>query len=363
MKFGEYLTASTRASFFISPKGELVDTKGSHIETIIKFPEKFTLTKGYITSVHDKFNEKLTVEGKAREEIIKNLIEKGWIRIRRYPNKFWSIQAKTFSKKVKDYIGQWAQKILEGVHGFKETDKYMLVVLTFSSGDKKQYTVEELSKDILFNESIENILVIKNVEDLGFIVESSLSRLWKHNEKYDCGAISAFRKARNCGEGKIYTTSEKAKRNKSLKAKLLSKGYGVTVIKGVYPEGGKTAKEWGFFVADKDESGKLLDDLKILGEEFEQDSILFIPRWAISNKAKAYLYSTNSCPNNWLGKDNKEVFNKGKLGYDSPIYTSYVDNRPFLFEEIEEEILPPGDGKGWWILNIVAKKKWEDISE
>ncbi len=34
-----------------------------------------------------------------------------------------------------------------------------------------------------------------------YLQESSLSRLWKHNEEHDCGAMTAFRKAADCGEG------------------------------------------------------------------------------------------------------------------------------------------------------------------
>ena len=34
-----------------------------------------------------------------------------------------------------------------------------------------------------------------------YLQESSLSRLWRHNEKHDCGAMTAFRTAADCGEG------------------------------------------------------------------------------------------------------------------------------------------------------------------
>ena len=61
-------------AFFISPKGQIVDTEINHIATIIANPKKFGLTKDYIQTVYDKYNEKVNVEGKAREEIIKNLI-------------------------------------------------------------------------------------------------------------------------------------------------------------------------------------------------------------------------------------------------------------------------------------------------
>ena len=194
-----------------------------------------------------------------------------------------------------------------------------------------------------------------------YLEESSLSRLWQHNGEHDCGAMTAFRTAADCGEGEKYTNADNKKRNKSLLAKIKSKGYGATTLKGKYPEGGKEAKEISYFIVDLEDGGNLEKNLKKLGKEFEQDSILYVPKGAIQNTAKAYLIGTNSCSNNWLGLGKKEVFNKGKMAYSSPVYTSYVNGRPFIFEEIGDTILNPGNGMGWWALNIAAKKHWSKI--
>jgi len=193
--------------------------------------------------------------------------------------------------------------------------------------------------------------------------ESSLSRLWSHNEKHDCGALTAFRTAADCGNGEPYTPADNKKRNRSLMAKLKSKGYGLTKLKGTYPEGGKTATEDSFFVVDLEDTGNLKKDLMKLGAEFEQDSILYIPKSAISGGPKAYLIGTNSCPNNWLGKGKKELFHGGKMGKSSKIYTSKVNNRPFIFERVLEGVYSPGNGMGWWALNIQANKHWSELDE
>ena len=77
--------------------------------------------------------------------------------------------------------------------------------------------------------------------------ESSLSRIYAHTRKHDFGTITAFRSARDCGNGEKYTKAENLKRNKSLLAKLRAKGYGVNKIKGSYIENyvSKNAKEVG----------------------------------------------------------------------------------------------------------------------
>lgn len=177
---------------------------------------------------------------------------------------------------------------------------------------------------------------MKKFKDI--LEESSLSRIWSHNEKYDCGALTAFRYAKDCGKGDVLSKKENDDRNKKLSAILKTKGYGVTKLSGRYPEGGKAVKENSFFVVDFESKGNLENDLKKLGEEFEQDSILFIPKGAIQNKTNAYLIGTNNCTNSWLGYGNKRLFNKGKLGYSTEIYTSYINGRPFIFETVEEEI-------------------------
>jgi len=181
MKFREYIgeevlqgkgldEGSSSVAYFISPRGELIDTNGKHISMIIKFPDKFGLTPQYIQDKYDDYNEKLGVEGKARNEILQQLIKQGWIRIRRYPNKFWAIDVERLDNKVKDRLYDFANKILNGIPGFKETDQYMEVVIQDMQRYKGKFTVKDLSKDILFNEDIGKrsryTLVIKEIVEI-----------------------------------------------------------------------------------------------------------------------------------------------------------------------------------------------------
>lgn len=194
-----------------------------------------------------------------------------------------------------------------------------------------------------------------------FLNESSLSRLWRHNESHDCAALTAYRNAPECGSGERYTNKQNRQRNKSLLAKLKSDGYSVTTLQGVYPEGGETKKEMSYFVVDIEDKGNLLKDAQKYGEEFDQDSVLFIPKGAIKGEGdKAFLIGTNKCDNNWLGYGKKELFNKGRMGYDSPIYTSKVNGRPFLFEDVGSEF-HNNTGFGVWAMHLCAKKHWSDI--
>lgn len=196
------------------------------------------------------------------------------------------------------------------------------------------------------------------------IYESSLSRLWSHNIEYECCALTAFRSGADCGKGVKYIHSDNQKRNKSLKAKLMSNNYGVTVLKGRYPEGGKSVTEISFFVVNHNQDKGFVQKIAKYGEMFEQDSILVVPKGAINNTGEnAYLYGTNHCKNNWLGYHKKEPFSKGKLGYSSKIYTSMVNGRPFIFETVEiEEAVRPASGMGIWMMHLISNREWKDIA-
>ena len=80
-----------------------------------------------------------------------------------------------------------------------------------------------------------------------YLQESSLSRLWRHNEKHDCGAMTAFRNAEGGGFGERYSNADNKKRNRSLLAKLKSKGY--------YVQNRTKLKDFGGFRVEE-ESGR-----------------------------------------------------------------------------------------------------------
>lgn len=192
--------------------------------------------------------------------------------------------------------------------------------------------------------------------------ESSLSRIWAQTKKHDFGTITAFRSARDCGKGEKYTKAENLKRNTSLVAKLRSRGYGVTKIKGSYIEnfGSPNAKEVGensFFVVDLKDSGNLKKDLMSFGEEFEQDSIIF----GKADQA-GILIGTNKCPEGYPGY-HREVSQGGAIFAKTGQFMSRVRGRPFIFAEnldITEYAVPrfPSEFRG---PVQQAKIPWQDL--
>lgn len=197
--------------------------------------------------------------------------------------------------------------------------------------------------------------------------ESSLSRVVHHMSNHDCGTITAFRSKEGCGEAndKPYSLQDNKKRNRQLYAKLESLGYGVTEVDGAYIENfGKPnaveVKEDVYFVVDLKDTGNLEKDLRRLGEEFDQDSILFIPKGEMG-----ILIGTNQC-SDFPGYGKKMPFSSRSFGKPGEFMTK-VRNRPFMFEDsflekpCNENYYSVANIMGKWAISRAAKMDWRKM--
>lgn len=161
-------------AYWISPRGEVLEVGTNHIDVVIKHPAKFGLTSAKIEEVYNRHNEPLGMEGQAREEIILGLLNKGFIRIRRYKNQY-SLNIGKMSKKVKDILYDWANKLLNtGIKGMKEKDKYMPIrILGFKDNFNKEFTIQDVADDKLYegSESFDtsnSIIIVESAEDFTY---------------------------------------------------------------------------------------------------------------------------------------------------------------------------------------------------
>lgn len=121
-------------AFFLSQTGDLIHVPQNHISTVIADPQRFGLTREEIDAVYEEHGERVGVEGEARRELLLRLISQGWIRIRRYRN-YWSVTAPSLSPPVWERLQGWAARLLEGIDGFKEADRYMPVRISTTEGE------------------------------------------------------------------------------------------------------------------------------------------------------------------------------------------------------------------------------------
>lgn len=77
-------------AFWIIPKKYLNTAQSpvpavekTHIDFVTENPEMFGLTLAEIQETYDKHGEKLRFEGKARDQIIYKLLQKGFVRVRK----------------------------------------------------------------------------------------------------------------------------------------------------------------------------------------------------------------------------------------------------------------------------------------
>jgi len=125
--------------------------------------------------------------------------------------------------------------------------------------------------------------------------------------------------------GHNYSVEENKERNRILKAKLLSKNYGVIDIKGVYPEGmeGESSEE-SFLVFNVNNDKNFYQNLFNLSEAFNQDSFYYKPL----GEEYGFLVGTNesgSVPYGDKGKPSKFMLDVCSN------YMSRFKNKPFAF--------------------------------
>jgi len=99
-------------AYWIAPNSEIIPVVTNHIGKVIETPEKFGLTMEEIMNFYQAEGEPLGLEGNARKKIILSLIGRGWIRIRYYPRKGWTINLFEFSQKEKSILHSWAAEMV-----------------------------------------------------------------------------------------------------------------------------------------------------------------------------------------------------------------------------------------------------------
>jgi hypothetical protein len=178
--------------------------------------------------------------------------------------------------------------------------------------------------------------------------ESGLSRLHDHMMEHDSAILTAFRNE--------YSNEQNYKRNRELKAQLLSMDYGVTKVDGSYIENFETPQaievsEQSFFVSNRTNDAGFVDSIKSLGESYEQDSVLIIPRGG----SDAYLIGTRE-GNDFPPFGEKISVGGLKMGREAE-FMSKIKGRPIVFKEELETYDKLSRNQKWAIKKMLEGKK------
>ena len=134
---------------------KIVDISATtHIGYIIDNPEIFNTTSNAIDLIYKRFDEKIGIEGKAREEIIKMVASYGWIRVRHYfkPKDYWSIQFDKFILKqvsIKSFL-EWA--VHEGKVMYRDEE---LILLGYKNNKQMSYPYTNGGAQVFLDETKE----------------------------------------------------------------------------------------------------------------------------------------------------------------------------------------------------------------
>lgn len=197
-----------------------------------------------------------------------------------------------------------------------------------------------LRESISVNE-VQNFNHIINSQN-NVLNESNINRMLQWLKDCDCAFITAFRnelkdvrdmdatylgpdKANKWKIGKTFTHEENRQKNKLMVAELLQLGYGVTKVKGVYPEGmTDESSEESYLVVNRNNDENFLDNLLRISEYYNQDSIYYKER----GKTEGNLIGTNG--NGWPAYHEKGDDSSLNLNTASN-YMSRMGNHAFSF--------------------------------
>lgn len=125
-------------SYWISPRGTVHIVPTTHIGFILNNLGIFGLTNSDIVNIESKYAEQVIDEGNARNEIMTNILQQGWVRIRYDNIKEWIIQVWTLSKKIKNNIYVWTCSMIEGtLKGVKVFLQSQIYLINLGDGNSK----------------------------------------------------------------------------------------------------------------------------------------------------------------------------------------------------------------------------------
>lgn len=328
------------AGGWITPSGDYTETS-VHIVDILQNPAQFGLTSEFIDAVYAKHGEKKFVnnwptEGDAREEILKLVLQTGWIRFRRYKN-YWSLTLHELNGATVRNLKKWIRTMIKSgyMHAYDD-----LKILAVSSDDMIELDADDFLKkressipslnEALIEMKLSKITTVDAQPALELISEAKLSRVYSHfTGVRPVAIITAFR-----GEN---TEEENVSRNRALAADLRSAGFGFIWVDGAWIENSGRADEKHvsevslMVIGDEGSDERMLDILVKNAREYNQDGFIFK---SSGLKSGVSLYD----------KDGEVVMQFGRVSMDaiSKMYTRLRSGshagRSFVFENVRDPV-------------------------
>lgn len=184
-------------------------------------------------------------------------------------------------------------------------------------------------------------MISDRIEELSFRdkrrFDSNINRITKWINEKDIAGITAWRSRlenihdpektlKDIAEGAAYSISMNKKRNRDLKTMLLSKGYGVTNVRGIWTnDQGDKEQEQSFIVVNLKDDPNFQENIATLSEYYNQDAYLYKPK----GEEAAVLIGTNDSDFPGYG----EVHKVGKFtNVVNEDFMSVINKKGFAFK-------------------------------
>ena len=226
-------------------------------------------------------------------------------------------------------------------------------------------SVRNVLSENRFSDSIYDVHNFNEIMEGKSLNESSINRMLQWLKDCDCAFISAFRSElkdirdkdstylgpdNDWEVGKRFTHEENRQKNKLMVAELLQLGYGVTKIKGVYPEGMTDEKsEESYLVVNRNNDNDFLNNILRISEYYNQDSVYYKEK----GKTTGNLIGTNNC--GWPEYHQKGDDSELKINTASN-YMSRLGNNAFSFVGKDSEKVNSREDA----MNSIEKSKGTD---
>jgi hypothetical protein len=105
--------ATPRSAFWLSPNGDIIPVEVTHISVLIRSPELFGLTLNEVKDAYRRHGEPVGFEGRARGELMRRVLSKGWIRIRFRPRTGWTVELENLTPAAREQLAKWARLVID----------------------------------------------------------------------------------------------------------------------------------------------------------------------------------------------------------------------------------------------------------
>lgn len=132
-----------KSAYWITPENKIIPVPITHINCIINNPDLFDVELPHIKQLYGKYDEPLGFEGRARREIMTEIINRGFIRVRLKPREWeWYMECRELNDKTTASVEQWIAYMKEAHNKHSQYDLCKQIhIVSISDLSEKRFCI------------------------------------------------------------------------------------------------------------------------------------------------------------------------------------------------------------------------------